>query len=566
MRAFRRETTLYLLALLLALTVRLIGLGAQPLNDLEAKWALQALGLANGTHPALGSQPAYILLTSILFFLYGGATNALARLIPALTGSALALVPALFRNRLKPRPALILAFVLALEPGLVALSRQAGSSILALTFALAAWGFWEKRSAPWAGLLAGFALLSGSGLWAGLLSLALAWAIFRPFERDTRNDRGGRPAARQRREWMTALWFAIGAIVLGGTLLLMAPGGLSAWLSGLPEYAAGWTQPPGISAGLMLFSLLAYQPLGVILVLVASARGWLQASQRIRRLSVWMLLGLLLAVLYPARQVSDLAWMLIPFWAIASLELARNLNVRREERAEVLGVAVLCFLIFVFAWLDFLGLVRAGQPADQSMMRTWLLIGSFVLLIVSLLLVASGWSIRAARFGAAWGLIVSLAVYAFAALMSTTGLRQIPDAVDMWNSGSQYPAADLLLTAVQQASDWSQTEINAQPVTIDGIDSSALVWLLRERTLDVTNTLAAPDSPPMVITADQDNPSLAAGYRGQSLVWRSTPLWGQSALSDWLAWLPFHQIPQDTEKVILWVRSDLFLNSPAPRP
>ncbi len=134
MRRFRYEPALYCLAFILALALRLAKLGASPLSDIEAKWALQALGVAQGTQPALGSQPAYILLTTLLFYGLGAGTNFLARLVPALTGSALVLVPGLFQHRLKPRPAVLLAFLLAVEPGLVALSRQAGSGILAVTF------------------------------------------------------------------------------------------------------------------------------------------------------------------------------------------------------------------------------------------------------------------------------------------------------------------------------------------------------------------------------------------------------------------------------------------------
>lgn len=177
MRRFRYEPLLYVLAFLVALTVRLIQLGAQPLTDTEAKWALQALGVAQGTRPLLGSQPAYVLLTSILFYGLGAGTTFLARLIPAVVGSGLTLVPALFAHRLKPRPAVILAFLLALEPGLVGLSREAGSGILAITFTLLAWGLWENRRPAWAGVFAGLALLSGPFVWAGLLGLLFTWSI-----------------------------------------------------------------------------------------------------------------------------------------------------------------------------------------------------------------------------------------------------------------------------------------------------------------------------------------------------------------------------------------------------
>lgn len=564
MKPFRRETTLYILAFVLALAVRLVKLGAPPLTDLEAGWALQALGVAQGTHPALGSQPAYILLTAVLFFVYGGGTNFLARLIPALAGSALVLVPFLFRERLKPRPGLILAFFLALDPGLIALSRQAGSAILAMTFLFSAWGFWEGRRMNLAGVFAGLALLSGSSLWAGLLGLALTWAIRRGLERDSNAESGPRPA---RSEWPSALWFTLGTLLLGGTLFFLAPGGLSAWLSSLPEYLRGWVRSSGIPGGMMLFSLLAYQPLALILGLIAMLRGWANRSRRLVRLSLWLWVTLLLALFYPSHQVSDLAWTLIPLWSLAALELARNLNVHPEERREVLGVVGLSVLILVFSWLDFLGLVQSPVPSDQATLRTWLLFGSVFLLIVSFLLVAAGWSIRSARLGAVWGLVAALGLYSLGAMTGAAGWRA-GSTDEMWGPGQMLPQAGLLLGTVNQVSDLSKAEINAQPVTILGIDSPALEWLLRGHRVDVVPSLDPSASPPIVIAPEQDpsNTALTVAYRGESFIWRQETSWDGALPSDWMSWIAFHQMPRGAETVILWVRGDLFLDSTGPKP
>jgi hypothetical protein len=565
MRTFRHQTALYIAAFVLALAVRLIKLGAPPMTDIEARWALQALGVVQGAHPALGSQPAYILLTSVFFFLYGAGTNFLARLVPALAGSALVLVPWLFRDRLKPRPSLILAFMLALDPGLTALSRQAGSSILAVTFLLFAWGLWEQRQNRGAGVLAGLALLSGTWLWSGVLALALAWAISKGMERKSKTESVPLAARRERSEWLTGLWFAIGTIILGGSLFFLSPNGLSAWLSALTDYIRGWAQPSGVSAGLMLFSLAAYQPLGLILAIPTIVRGWSQGSRRVIRLSVWMLVALFLALFYPAHQVGDLAWMLIPLWSLAALELAHSSNVLPEERGEVLGIAGLIVLILVFIWLDFLALAQGSSP-DQVTLRTWLMLGSFFLLVVSILLVAVGWSIRVARFGAVLGLTAFLGVYSFSALTGAAGLRVTPDAVEIWSPDNSLPQSGLLLTTVDQISDWSDKNINSQPVTIAGIDSPAFKWLLRGHTLNVVSTLDTATSPPIVITTDKADPALAAGYRGQSFIWRQTPLWSQAHFSDLINWASFHQIPVSNETLIVWVRSDLFIDSTAPKP
>jgi predicted membrane-bound mannosyltransferase len=129
----KNEGWLYGLAFLIAVGFRLIQLGATPLNDAEATLALQSLHISQGVDPLLGPQPLYILFTSILFAVTE-STNFMARFLPVLVGSALVFVPYLFREQLKPRPALILAFLFAIDPGLVFLSRQASGTVLAATF------------------------------------------------------------------------------------------------------------------------------------------------------------------------------------------------------------------------------------------------------------------------------------------------------------------------------------------------------------------------------------------------------------------------------------------------
>src|SRR5215211_1848099 len=177
----KNEGWLYGLAFLIALGLRLIQLGASPLTDSEGALAMQAFRISLGQNPLLESQPAYVLLTSILFAVIE-STNFLGRLIPALAGSALIFAPFFFREKLKPRPALILAFLFAIDPGLVALSRLASGTILAVTFVLFAWAMWTHRRLIPAGILAGLAFLSGTSLWAGLLTLALTWLFIQGIE------------------------------------------------------------------------------------------------------------------------------------------------------------------------------------------------------------------------------------------------------------------------------------------------------------------------------------------------------------------------------------------------
>jgi len=563
-RHFKHEGWLYALAFLFAIILRFAQLGAMPLTDTEAEPALQALHIAQGLKPALDPHPLYILSTSILFFIYGGGTGFLARLIPALVGSALVFVPLLFADRIKPRASLLLAFFIALDPGLVALSRQIASPILALTFLLFAWGFYNQNKSGLAGSFAALALLSGPSIWSGILSLAITWGVLRFLNsRRPAEERETRGTMQLNRKLLIPFFVTF---FTAGTLFFIAPNGLSAALASIPIFISDWLAPSIVPAGRLFFSLVIYQPLGVLLVVFALIRGWRTASSRIIHLSIWFFVALLLAVFNPSRQLADLAWALIPLWAMAALELIRNVDVFIEERSEVAGVIFLTAFIWTFAWLDFSGLTTLPVDSREYIMRFWLLIGSLFLLVMSLLLVAAGWSIRIARIGGIWGLALALGTLGLGGVIGTAGLRgqAFPE---LWWLPEQPVHAHLLEATVSDMSEWGLGNDHAAAVSIVGVKSPALEWALRERQVFVVESLDISSTPEIVITPLQDDPALSSAYRGQDFAWRQTPLWDVTVSQDWVRWVALREMPTSGETIILWVRDDLFINSvPADNP
>ena len=586
-RPIKYESVLYVIAFILAVALRFIQLGALPLSDTEAEWALQAFHVAQGARPILGSQPIYILPTSLLFFLFGDS-NFLARFVPALTGSALILVPYLYRERLKPIPGLLLAFFLALDPGLVSLSRQAGSLMPALTFVLLAMAFWWHERPRAAGIFAGLALLSGPSVWAGLLGLGLAWVLRRTMERspatakedeqDDKEEAGQGAVSLRREDLKEALTFGGATILLGGTMFLLSPNGLSAWLDALPVYLAGWARPSGVPGSRLLLPLVAYQPLAVLLGLVAVVRGWWQGRKRYVRLSLWLVTATLVATFYPARQVGDLAWVLVPLWALAALELSNHMHIFSEERREVIGMAVLVLILLFFAWLDYAGIALdplnpanvtsntiqiGGKVLLENLLppRYILLFSVFLLLLVSVLMVALGWSARTARLGSVWGLTIALGIYGLGTAWGATGLRT-PNGWELWWPGKQPAQAELLLATVNEQSEWSTGDAFSQDVTIAGIDSPALEWLLRGRTVQMVSALDLQDTPEIIVSSSgMENPNLPIAYRGQDFTWRREPSWNVLSIYQWIKWSVFREVPYDSEVVILWVRNDLFIDT-----
>lgn len=580
----KNEGWLYWLAFLIALGFRLIQLGASPLTDSEATLALQALHIAQGKAPLLGSQPGYILLTSTLFAIIN-STNFMARFIPAIAGSALVFAPYFFREKIKPRPALILAFFFAIDPGLVALSRQASGTMLAVASLLFAWAMLRHQRAIPAGIFAGLALLSGPSFWAGLLTLGLTWLFLQGMTRPRANDETGLAEESPVSNSLTsnnpltnyqlpltdlrpALLSLLLTLLLGGTLFFLSPNGLSAWLSALPDYLRGWTAPSSMTPARMVLAFLAYEPLGIFLAILSLIRGYRTTSRRILRLSVWLGVALLLAIFY--RQTSELVWVIIPLLTLGAMELSRAFNIFADERVEVSVVVLALLILLVYIWFDVAKI--ALDPGNQLAATTLplfgrdiqlagasyiVLLGAVLIIILCISFVAFGWSARTAWLGTSWAFVLFLGAYSLGAAWGASGLRS-QNGVEFWRPDQPPVQADLLLSTVDDISEFSVGHAQSQPVTVLGIDSAALHWVLRNRQVEIVSTLDPQLAPPIVITPFMENLGLPAAYRGQDFTWRQLPQWDQIKASDWIRWLVFRQLPRENETIILWARDDLF--------
>ena len=554
------EGWLYWLAFLIALGFRLIQLGAKPLTDSEAQLALQALHIAQGKATLLSPQPAYLLFTSVLFFIIE-ATNFMARFVPAIAGSALVFAPWYFRERIKPRFALTLAFLVAFDPGLVALSRQSNGTILAVTFLLFAWGMWlNGRSIP-AGIFAALALLSGPSIWSGLLMLGLTFIFLRGMRNNVRQT--------TQHEIRSAIIALLATLILAGTLFFTNPNGLSAWLSSLPAHLSGWTLPSAFTPGRVLFTFLVYEPLGIFLAILALIRGYRLKSGRVIRLSVWLGVSLLIAVFY--RQTSELAWVIIPMLILAAQELSRSFDIYPEERVEVGVVAGAIMILLIYIWFNVasIGLNPYAEfnPTPVPMFgrmvelpfgpRYVVLLGASLILIVCISLVALGWSARTARLGIAWSFSLFLGVYTIASAWGASGLRY-PNGVEFWTPDQPPVQSDLLVSSINEISLFSIGHIDMQPVTVMGINSPALEWDLRNHDVQTVSVLDPLNAPPIVITPMMNELGLPSAYRGQDFTWRQPPTWDALQTPDWVRWLVYRQLPGQAETIILWARDDLF--------
>ena len=555
-----RYDSLYFFAFFLAAALRFIGLGALPLTDNEATWALQALSVAQGSKPLLGSQPGYILLTSLPF--YGlEASNFLARFVPAFAGSFIVFLPYFLREKLGQRIAIIAAFLFAIAPGLVAVSRQASGTMLAVTFGAFAWGMWKNDNPKWAGLFAGVALLGGPAVWMGLLGIGLTWTLAQnllPTEDVEEMEASPNQGRTRKEDLKVAALYAGGAILIVGTRLLLSPNGLSAWLTSLTDYLRGWRFASGVPISRIFGGLLTYYPLALFLGGIAIWRAIANREKENIALGLWTTIALILTIIYPARQVSDLIWAALPLWILSAKELNRYLRPPAFDRNETLGVFGLTLILLIFSWIN---LASAGILPGNTQITSQhqlLLAGSIALLILSLALIAFGWSVEVATLGGVWAIALGLGIYTLGAAWGSSGLRT-PKGVEIWDSAPRVPQAGLLLQTIEEISTWSRGDAQTLAITVNGINSPALNWVLRNYTLNEVASLDFTSSPELVITPQTDDIGLASAYRGQDFVWRQEPDW--VLMNSWPKWLVLREVPITSEPIILWARNDLFFDS-----
>jgi hypothetical protein len=101
----------------------------------------------------------------------------------------------------------------------------------------------------------------------------------------------------------------------------------------------------------------------------------------------------------------------------------------------------------------------------------------------------------------------------------------------------------------------------SQDVTLLNIDSPALEWLLRGRSLQKVSALDLEASPAIVISAQSEALNLPIAYRGQDFSWRREPFWDIAGMYEWIKWSVFRDLPYEAETVIMWVRNDLFIDT-----
>jgi len=551
---------LFGLALGLGLALRLVALDAHPLSEPEATLALQAYNLVHGKPLAVfDGQPGYVIPTALMFTL-GVASDATARFWPALVGALVVGLPWLLHRRVGGRYALVLAFGLALDAGLVAVSRSAGPETWGLLFGLAFLVFILREEWRLAGIALGLAVLGGQSFWMGALSFLVA----RWLQQRLKNRAfvaAGETALELRMAplpWRDILIWGTATFLIAGSGLGALPRGLGAAARGLADFLVGWFSKPEEPIGLMLLALLIYQPLGWFLVGVSLQRGWRHLSPLAQFALLWMGVSLFLILIYPARQVGYLVWVLLPLWMVAAEQLQGFLErvAASVHLGMILVAATLYFVILGYVLLTFEGFIHGA--AVLPWVRWLAILGAVLLMVALTLLIRWGYSGKVASRAIYLAGLAFLAMISVSQMWQAAGLGRAISA-QIWGPQPYFAERDLLLKTLGDVSEWNTGRRDAIDVAVVGLDSTALQWALRDfPRAAFVQTLVPTQTPAVVITPDTSVPGVTALYRGQDFVWQETPAWSLFLPGEWLSWIIYREAPLQRQSLVLWVRTDRF--------
>ncbi len=562
------ERLLWVLLLLLAAALRLVGLGAAPLSSDEAAQALAAYGTAHegGIPPEARTISPLLFHANVLLFALFRGGDGLARLVPALCGVGLALTPLLLRRYLGRWGALGSGLMLALSPTLLALSRTldgaipAALGVMLLVGAVARYlDSWRSAWIPLGGVGLALALTAGPAAWGLLLGLALALAA-------------GLWVWREQVAWYwpmirPALGRALAALALGlfafGAGLGLHPAGLAA----TGEQFIRWLFPgDGYGINLML-PVVASEPL----ILLTGVAGAVLALSRRHGMGLlwlfWALVGAVGAGLAPAPSAPVL-W-LVPLAGLGGLAVEALARALQKHAWGVSGwvYGALSLTLWAHCGLVLARYSRYAQPADLFLAGIGLALQVLLILLFGMALSvpaedetpeeAARRALFFVLYRAALALGIVLLALTFAAGWRVA--RVCPGEPACAPGVIPNPVApDLRLLAgemerVCQAAR-SKTECRLWLVDPD----PAVAWALRDVAHQTVppESLKAGETPALVVAPA--GVSMPEGYFGTAFTLRRAGSPPRSGY-EWVRWWLYRQPvspPPPAEQIVLWVQRE----------
>jgi hypothetical protein len=447
-------------------------------------------------------------------------------------------------------------------------------------------------------------ILVGSGLTALVLS-----AFDAPSSDDLPTDDFLRKVRAQFNTWQVSYSVGLAGLVVFcvATGFLFYPQGLNMVSHMLEAFARGWVEREfGAPIFYPLTTALFYE---TFLFLFASLSVvWLNYRGRVtfveRFFMAWAVFGLIASLIYVGGEPAHALWIIFPLIGISSALLVDCFstfcfqddwwNPFANDQTARWMLILIGFVLFIMLSMHFQGAVRGmwgvdgdiGKYLSQMSLQHFnhytvslisLLVTTLLVLVVYFLsssFVGAMMPFQAFVFGAFLGILLT----SFGSGWNLVGTRS-DDASEVWFVNGISDETQNLRQTLQDLSFRETANMPYLPVTVVGPDDGVVAWVLRDFIhVDFVESVYQAQRAPVILMTSYDlltgfelekAPDLELGgtYLGQSFItrttWRSGWLNGLQPLAWWSARLdsgpiPTILYPRDLERVVLWVRQDVY--------
>jgi hypothetical protein len=558
---------IYFLIIIVAAALRLLDLGFVPLSPTEATEALATWDFWQpDSSPVTFSSPIYfsttVFLTQVL-----GFTDAVMRLVPALFGIGLVILPWILRHRIGILGALLAGLLFALSPSLTVVSRTAGgqsAAIFAGLLCLVAWLRYQETSDKfWFFTLAGalgLGLVSAPVFYSLVLIFGLAWFTHMVVGPALLSDEEGQPLATRwpgRQTVRDSALILVTVLIVGATAFLLLPGGIGA----AADIIATWTGRilDFVSAQLWLSPFMAigrYEITLIILGLPAIIWATRNGSSFPTYL-VYAICWAFLLILFQPGEMSNLLVMTIPGYLLIGNFTGQIFGkIVKWYDIAVMLIVLLAGGIAVANVVRY-GRLAAFQSSQAGIYHLLLALTAFVLATIAITIIWS-WSEHSVTMGVTAGLLLLLfiSMWSSAWWFSRDGRN---DTRELWTEVASDGDVRLLAESIKEIS-WqitnSATDLNIKST----IDSPSLRWHLRDMVdLEIVSTFPNSEFSQALITPMTQVPPLTNDYIGMDFTFLRTETSHILEPQQILTWWLFREspVPINEDRLILWLRADL---------
>lgn len=548
----------YLLIFLTALITRFIAADRLAATNREAAIFLN-LTSASGEAGQSGSI-LYQILTKPLLAMFGDSILVL-RFWVVIAGGLISLLPLLYEDALGKRTAVILSFLLALDPFQIANGIQADGSSLTMLALFAAVGFFIGKKYGF-GVIASCAFLfSGSNVQYGIALVLITNAIISMFELSKQYLVVLRSIVQYLREKIPTIIITACFVVL---LFFIQKIPFSDFFSHMFQVFQNWRQPYALGSYPQLFplALLSYMPIALI-SLYPSRHSHIK-REVIAALYLGLLVMILITAFYPGHSVSDLVWVSLAICVLCAIKINNLVDQYLEfTPRNHLYTLILAFVLISIA-IHFGMLVYKFDIGYNLLAELLSMITLLVLFVMVVVFVTYNESVSLAINSASVGFLILLITVQLAFSWRAAGLNGNPSAEILW--GGYFEGEHTLDYILKNADLKSINSELENKVAFQDYDKKSVEWSVAQKYKTENKHFGLGDNKYAVAITetnyDLDEMALD-GYYGQDFVAESYPLWTwkpfESLLSgDYWTWLLKRQNEQVRTYHYVWLNKNLF--------